>query len=305
MATGSLTVHPGKYLKGDYSFDSINGETNPVGKGANNKTSAQIYLKTGYNAETWIYWPFDLSGIPDDATIDAVSCSVRAERNSAHLSIVAKGEAQLYTGTKAKGSATNINSNSDTFSLSCGTWTRSELQKCRLRLYAKRGSSNTTSDQRIIFYGADVTVTYTYTSGEKFLLKLGGSWAGASTTYKKVNGIWVEQTELANVIEDGVRYQNGGEYVPQTRTVTVTGTGNSNSCYLTINGKKVYSAGVYHITSGDEIECFLDALFSSVILNGETVMSKPGTYTYPVTSDCSIALSSSSNIAAKIEITTQ
>ena len=225
--------------------------------------------------------------------------------NNVHLSIVAKREAQLYTGTKAKGSATNINSNSDTFSISCGTWTRSELQNCRLRLYAKRGSSNTTSSQRIFFYGADLTVTYTYKSGEKFLLKLGGSWAGASTTYKKVNGIWVEQTELANVIEDGVRYQNGGEYVSQTRTVTVTGTGNSNYCYLTINGNKVYSARVYHVTSGDEIECFLDAARSSVILNGETVMSKPGTYTYTVTSDCSIDLNCYGNFIAKIEITTQ
>ena len=305
MATESLTAHPGKYLKGDYSFDSINGETNPVGKGANNKTSAQIYLKTGYNAETWIYWPFDLSGIPDDATIDAVSCSVRAERNSSHSSIVAKGEAQLYTGTKAKGSATNINSNSDTFSLSCGTWTRSELQKCRLRLYAQRGSLNTTSSQRIFFYGADVTVTYTYTSGEKFLLKLGGSWAGASTTYKKVNGIWVEQTELANVIEDGVRYQNGGEYVPQTRTVTVTGTGNSNSCYLTINGNKVYSAGVYDIPIGDRVDCSVNALSCAVKLNGETVMNTSGTYTYTVTSDCSIDLSQVSNFIAKIEIITR
>ena len=305
MATGSLTTHPGKYLNDNHSFDSISGATNPVGKGTNNRTSAMIYLKTGYNAETWIYWPFDLSDIPNDATIDAVSCSVRAERDSAHLSIVAKGEAQLYTGTKAKGSATNINSNSETFSISCGTWTRSELKNCRLRLYAKRGSSNTTSSQRIFFYGADVTVTYTYTSGEKFLLKLGGSWAGASTTYKKVNGIWVEQTELANVIEDGVRYQNGGEYVSQTRTVTVTGTGNSNSCYLTINGNKVYSAGVYDIPSGDRVDCFVNARSCMVKLNGETVMSTSGTYTYTVTSDCSIDLSQFSNFIAKIEIITQ
>lgn len=85
----------------------------------------------------------------------------------------------------------------------------------------------------------------------------------------------------------------------------MTGTGNSNYCYITINGNKVYSAGVYHITSGDEIECFLDALISGVILNGETVMSKPGTYTYTVTSDCSIAITGSSNIIASIEITTQ
>ena len=138
-----------------------------------------------------------------------------------------------------------------------------------------------------------------------FMMKQSGSWVDASTVYKKVNGAWVEQTDLASVVPDNVRYQNGGEYVLQTRTVTVTGTGEKTYCYLTINGKKVYSAGVYHITSGDEIECFLDALFSSVILNGEKVMSEPGTYTYPVTSDCSIALSGSSNIAAKIEITTQ
>ena len=106
------------------------------------------------------------------------------------------------------------------------------------------------------------------------------------------------------MIEDGVRYQNGGEYVNPIKTVTVTGSGDKNYCYLTINGNKVYSAGVYHITSGDEIECFLDAIISIVILNGETVMSKPGKYTYTVTSDCSIAFSGTTNFSAKIEITT-
>ena len=101
-----------------------------------------------------------------------------------------------------------------------------------------------------------------------------------------------------------VRYQNGGEYVLPTRTVTVTGTGASSYCYLTINGNKVYSARVYHITSGDEIECSINAMSCSVTLNGETVMSKSGTYTYTVASDCSIALSCVGSIVAKIEITT-
>lgn len=113
------------------------------------------------------------------------------------------------------------------------------------------------------------------------------------------NGAFTAGDTVSNV-----RYQNGGEFVQQTRTVTVTGTGNSNSCYITINGNKVYSERVYHITSGDEIECCVNALSCSVKLNGETVMSKSGTYTYTVTSDCSIALSCSSNFIAKIEITT-
>ena len=107
------------------------------------------------------------------------------------------------------------------------------------------------------------------------------------------------------MIEDGVLYQNGGEYVSQTRTVTVTGTGNSNSCYLTINGNKVYSAEVYDIPIGDRVDCFVNALSGLVELNGETVMSTPGTYTYTVTSDCSINLSQVSNFLAKIEIITQ
>ena len=76
------------------------------------------------------------------------------------------------------------------------------------------------------FYGADLTVTYTYQS-EKFMLKLGGSWEGASRVFKKVSGIWVEQTELANVVEDGVRYKNGGEIEstgPTLITFTIAGT---------------------------------------------------------------------------------
>lgn len=211
MATGRLTAHPGEYLKSDYSFDSISNAKNPVGKGANNTTScANIYLKTGHQAETWVYWPFDLSDIPVDATIDEVSCSVNADRNGAHITIVSTVEAQLYTGTKAKGSSTGLYQDIGTIPLSCGTWTRSELQNCRLRLYAKRGSSDINSSQRIYFYGADITVEYTYKSGEKFLLKLGGSWAGASTTYKKVNGIWVKQTELSSVVDTDKRLFNGG-----------------------------------------------------------------------------------------------
>ena len=61
----------------------------------------------------------------------------------------------------------------------------------------------------IRFYGADLTVTYTYNSGQ-FMLKTEGIWGGASTVYKKVNGTWAEQAELSGVMEDGVRYRNGG-----------------------------------------------------------------------------------------------
>lgn len=213
MATGSLTAHPGKYLEGDYSFASIINETNPVGKGANNTTYAQISLKTGTRENTWVYWPFDLSAIPSNATIDSVSCSAKATVSTTNSAYIKSRTIQLYSGTTMKGSATYLTDSDTAHNLDCGTWTRAELQDCRLRMDARRGSSGTSTHRYLYFYGADLTVTYTYQS-EKFMLKTGGAWADVARVFKKVSGIWVEQTELSGVVEDGVRYANGGEYGP-------------------------------------------------------------------------------------------
>ena len=225
MANGSLTAHPGEYLNGDCSFFSISNATDPVGKGANNTTYARIALKTGKRAETWVYWPFDLSAIPSNATIDSVSCSVKAAVSVTNSSYITSRTIQLYSGTTGKGSATDLTRSDIAHNLDCGTWTRAELQDCRLRMYARRGSSDVTATNRYLdFYGADLTVTYTY-KNEKFMLKLDGKYNDVARVFKKVSGVWIEQTDLANVIEDGVRYQNGGEYVSPYKTVTVTGSG--------------------------------------------------------------------------------
>lgn len=76
------------------------------------------------------------------------------------------------------------------------------------------------------------------------MLKLGGVYNDVSRTFKKVSGIWVEQTDLANVIEENVMFQNGGEYIAPAKpaAVTITGTGNATYCYATINGTKYNSA---------------------------------------------------------------
>ena len=74
MATETKTFYPGAYNKSDYSYSSIRGETNPVGKGSNNTESyATIVLKAGSRATTYTHWPFDCSSIPVGATIDSVA----------------------------------------------------------------------------------------------------------------------------------------------------------------------------------------------------------------------------------------
>lgn len=292
MATETKTFYPGAYDSGASSVQGVLNATNPVGKGSTNTEYATIYLVTGSRATTTIYWPFDLSAIPSGSEIDSVSCKVKASVSSTigvNYALV-----QLYSGSTSKGSSTSILSTSTSANtLSVGTWTRSELQNCRLCLQAKRSTSSTSTERSLLFYGADLTVTYTYQS-EKFMLKLGGAWHDAASVFKKVNGIWVEQTDLANVIEDGVRYQNGGEYVPPYKTVTITGSGEDSEGYfhssVSIGGIVYKSATTLQVEPGTVVT--IKTHQHAIYLNGVLVSAQTmfPTYEHTVTSDCSINL---------------
>ena len=305
MATETKTLYPGAYDSGASSVQSVTNATNPVGKGSTNTTYATINLVTGSRATTTIYWPFDLSAIPSGAEIDSVSCKVKASVSS--TSGVSSASVQLYSGSTSKGSSTSILSTSTSAkTLSVGTWTRSELQNCRLCLKAKRGTSSTSTKRSLLFYGADLTVTYTY-KNEKFMLKLSGDYKDAARTFKKVSGIWVEQTDLANVIEDGVRYQNGGEYVSPYKTVTVTGSGEDSEGYfhssVSIGGISYQSATTLEVEPGTvaTIKTYQHAIYLNGVLVAEQTMFP--TYEHTVTSDCSINLVNSSG--ESVTITTE
>ena len=302
MATETKTLYPGAYDSGASSVQSVTNATNPVGKGSTNTTYATINLVTGSRATTTIYWPFDLSAIPSGAEIDSVSCKVKASVSS--TSGVSSASVQLYSGSTSKGSSTSILSTSTSAkTLSVGTWTRSELQNCRLCLKAQRGTSKTSTTRSLLFYGADLTVTYTHQS-EKFMLKLSGAYNDVARTFKKVSGIWVEQTDLANVIEDGVRYQNGGEYVSPYKTVTVTGRGEDSEGYfhssVGIGGIEYKSATTLQVEPGTVVT--INTYQHAIYLNGVLVAAQPmfNTYEHTVTSDCSINLVNSNGESVTI-----
>ena len=305
MATETKTLYPGAYDSGASSVQSVTNATNPVGKGSTNTTYATINLVTGSRATTTIYWPFDLSAIPSGAEIDSVSCKVKASVSS--TSGVSSASVQLYSGSTSKGSSTSILSTSTSAkTLSVGTWTRSELQNCRLCLKAQRGTSSTSTTRSLLFYGADLTVTYTHQS-EKFMLKLDGKYNDVARVFKKVSGVWIEQTDLANVIEDGVRYQNGGEYVSPYKTVTVTGSGEDSEGYfhssVSIGGIQYKSATTLQVEPGTVVT--IKTYQHAIYLNGVLVASQPmfNTYEHTVTSDCSINLVNSG--VESVTITTE
>lgn len=159
MPVTTITAYPSGYINTQSA--SISNVTNGY-TGSDSNTYSQINLTTGRGAITEFYYTFDLSSIPDNTIIQSVECTVAAKISSTSTSYINTSSMRLYSGSTAKGSEdTTIGSTGSVVSLSTNdTWTREELNDCRIRLYAKRGTSNTSTIRYIRFYGATLTVTY-------------------------------------------------------------------------------------------------------------------------------------------------
>ena len=75
-----------------------------------------------------------------------------------------------------------------------------------------RGSLSANNSHTLRFYGADLTVNYSGGSTgptEQLMLKQNGAWGAVSKVYKKVNGLWVEQSDLASLFDTNTNYIKG------------------------------------------------------------------------------------------------
>ena len=204
MATTSSNIE--SHDTTDHAYYAI---TNPTNGYADSTSTdyARVNLTRGQSAQTHVYWQFSLPTIPANATIDSITCNYKARVSSSSTKYIAQATIQLYSGTTAKGSSKSIRTTStDASSLSStqiGTWTPAEINAgMRLRTWAQRGGSRTTSNYYIYFYGADVEIEYTEASGNKVFIKSNGSWVEVAHAYKKVNGAWVEQTDLSTLFDN-------------------------------------------------------------------------------------------------------
>lgn len=159
----TITVYPTGYSSADSVYKGwYTGHEAELGyDDADSTTYAGIYLVTGSRAETKFYWTFDLSEIPSGATIDSVSCVAKCHITS--TSGISTRTIQMSAGTTAKGTASTLTTTSgQQHTLSVGDWTAAEIKQARIYLHVVRGTSSTTTDRTIRFYGATLTVTYTY-----------------------------------------------------------------------------------------------------------------------------------------------
>jgi len=182
-------------------------------------------LTRGSRATTHIYWEFTLPEIPSAATIDSITCQYKARTSSSSTSYISAATIQLYSGTTAKGSSKSIlttsTSASSLSSTQIGTWTASEINTgVRLRTDATRGTSRTTSNYYIYFYGATINITYTI-SGTVYEINASSD----------IDGVTVAPT-TQEIFQGG----NG--------TITINGT--LNEVTVTDNGSDVTNLLVAH-----------------------------------------------------------
>jgi hypothetical protein len=87
---GSITVHPTSYDTTHYSYASVSSSY-PLTNGYTDSTSttyAQVNWKTGSGVETYVFYKFDLSSIPANATITSVTAKAKGYVNTTNSSRV-------------------------------------------------------------------------------------------------------------------------------------------------------------------------------------------------------------------------
>lgn len=160
MAEKTVTFYLSGYDTSDYAYASASDLANPIGKPSSNGTCATINLATGSKATTYIYYYFDTSSIPNNANIISINCTAKGYVSSTSSLYVSSRQMQLFCGTTAKGSSVNLTTTATAHAIDAGTWTRDELNNCRLRMYAQRASMSTSSSRTMQLYGAELTITY-------------------------------------------------------------------------------------------------------------------------------------------------
>ena len=164
--TDTFTGIPVSYDSTNSTYKGVYNSNNPENglSDQNSSTRACVYANTGSNAVSKLVYNFDCSSIPQNATITSVSCIAAGSTYSGSTYFTTR-VFQLYNGNTAKGTATTITGNGSTkatHNINGGSWTRSELDNIKIVEYVQRGTSQTSTQASFSFWGATLTVEYTY-----------------------------------------------------------------------------------------------------------------------------------------------
>lgn len=158
VVPGTLSVNPSGYIR-----VAAYGLTDPTNayNDETNTTYALIRLTRGTaGAVTEVYFTFDTSAIPANATIKSVTCKAKVYISNTTSNRVATRQVQMFSGETSMGSSQNATTTPRVVTFSGVTWTRAQVDDVRIRFYATRGTSNLSSDYSFRFYGATLEIEY-------------------------------------------------------------------------------------------------------------------------------------------------
>jgi hypothetical protein len=156
----TITKYPSSYDTEHYSYYGLLNVANAYDAGDGDY--ATITLTRGNGAETYIYFQFDLSSIPDDATIDSISLTAKAKVTTTAGTRLGTRVLQVCRGTTAVGTATaNMTTGEKTYTMDVGTgWTGANIKDLTLKVDVFRGTQSTSTNYYCYFYGATLTIKY-------------------------------------------------------------------------------------------------------------------------------------------------
>lgn len=158
------TVYPSGYDTEHHAYHGLSNIGRAYDDGSDESNGyATINLVRGNNAETYLYFTFDLSSIPDNATIESISLVAKAQVTTTVGTRLGTRVLQVCRGTDAVGAASpNMTTVAKEYTLDVGSgWTGANIKDLTLKVDIFRGSQATTTSYYCYFYGATLTVKYT------------------------------------------------------------------------------------------------------------------------------------------------
>lgn len=187
-------------------------------------TSSNMYASSGSTG--YAAYSFDFSGIPSGAVIEGISARVYGHRENSAIDSSHVSQCVLYSGSTAISEEVDFPSTSNSLIEVVATDVPESLDNVTLRHYVGYYGGLVLGITLTVTYSTGTGIdhyTYTFTvtgnatiavvigaaAQDKILFKDGSTWRQATKVYKKVNGSWVEQTDLTNVFTSGGKYVKG------------------------------------------------------------------------------------------------
>lgn len=207
----TITLHPSQVFEADSHFKSVDAAhpfDEAFGRSQNSATYAQWYMVNGISALTQVQYGFNVSAIPTNATIKSVVVHAKCQSQDGRTHYGGNTRLRILRGTQ-----TVVRSDKQVFgttasivSLSDTSFTREQLNDLRVSIDASRGYLGIRTSFWIRFYGADLVVEYEVPAKSALYVRQNGQYVAANQVFKKANGVWVKQENLANVFDKDTKY---------------------------------------------------------------------------------------------------